>query len=401
MKQKELHDKFMQLEPIDLFAYEQDFPEFKPLRDCIQGKKWHAEGDVFVHTKMSVDEAWKIIQGQTLHKNPGFDLAAKQNIYIGAMLHDFGKPLTTIIHEGPEEKITAHGHDVAGTVPAREFLKKYFPEFNFARREWIINLVEHHMQPQFMVKDGADDLRFKRFSLEVDTEQVYNVEIAEHLGRIGYNMDQRDVYMDGFKQKCQELDIFGKNWVIPNSDHLSNFAYANMRWKILFNHMNEYDSNNMKVIEKLMAKDPFELMLTVGIPGSGKSTYTQKFHPNVERISMDDERERLCGTANDMSRNGEVFNNCFAKLNKVLSARQNVIWDATSWTRKARKVLIDSARKKGAVITIVYFDTPLELALQRNQIRDRHTPEDVIKMFYSKLQAPKPYEYDRLVVVEK
>jgi predicted kinase len=318
---------------------------------------------------------------------------------LGALLHDFGKPETTVI--ASDGKYPAYGHEGAGMWKAREFLRKHFPMFGYARREWILSLVEYHGHPKRMVKDNSDDIRFKRLSLEVNTEQVYHVGVADFTGRIGESSDIALQHLETFKKRCQDLDIWDKYYEVPNSRDLPQAAYSLLRWKVLFGNVKENDEKKMREALKIMEKSPFELMIMVGVPGVGKSTYIKHFYPHIETISMDEERLHLCGNMLDMSKNQEVYEICLRKLKDHMFRRINTIWDATSVSRKLRKNLINIARQHGAQVSIVTFDLPLDVILERNKGRDRIVPEHVVVDYYKKIQSPKPHEYDRLIVVDK
>lgn len=389
-------EKILNLEPVNLFDYKDEFPEFQALERTPQSAKWHAEGNVLIHTNMVAEKAL-VIAKQLPNPHDGI------STYLGSILHDFGKPDTTVV--GSDGKCPAHGHEGVGVWRAREFLRKHFPMFSYARREWILSLVEYHGHPKRMVKDGSDDLRFKQLSLEVNTEQVYYVEVADFTGRIGESADTALQYLEQFKQRCLDLNIWDRKYEIPNSKELSQAVYNLARWKILFGNLPEdflTKPEKLKPLIALSQKEPaFELMIVVGAPGSGKSTHIQKLYPHVKTISMDEERKRLCGTMMDMSRNQEAYDNCFKDFRESMKRGENIIWDATSVSRKLRRRLIDVARNAGAKVSIVYFDLPLEIVLERNRNRDRVVPEDVVVDYYTRLQSPKPYEYDRLLVVNE
>jgi predicted kinase len=273
--------------------------------------------------------------------------------------------------------------------------------FSYARREWILSLVEYHGHPKRMIKDQSDDLRFKKLSLEVNTEQVYNVEIADFTGRIGESADSALGMLDQFRDRCKLLNIWDDRYQIPNVQHFNQYQYNVARWNILFHGMKEDDARKLTTIQKLMEKPTFELMIVVGAPGSGKTTHIQTLYPHIKVLSMDDERKRLCGDMSDMSRNQEAYDNCFTEFVKVMKAHESVIWDATSVSRKLRKRLIDVARQHGAIVSIVMFDLPLELILERNRNRERVVPESIVIDYYKRIQSPKNYEYDILRVVDQ
>lgn len=389
---QEFHDAVINCQPIDLFEFKDVIPEFNKLDTTIHGTDWHQEGSVLVHSNMVMKES--LTQMSNLRN--GFPKIA---LYLSAMLHDFGKPETAT--PKPTGGFSFHGHEKAGVWSAKEFLKKYFPQYNYRQRDLILNLVEYSGHPRKMVVDESDDARFKRLSLEVPTHLLYNLEMSDFRGRIGKDIDKALIQIEQFKKRCEDLNIYGNAYQIPNSKELTNLQYSIFRWNILMHYEDETDQREIDRIIKLTDKpNPLELTLLVGAPGSGKSTYRNTLI-NSKVICMDDERQRLCGTPNDMSKNTEVFNNCFKELNRSLRANESVTWDATSWTRKARKPLIDAARSHGAQVGIVYFDLPVETLLKRNVEREKRVPDDVVWRFYKQLETPASYEYERLTIIQE
>lgn len=388
---EQFRQKMLSVEPVNLFEYKEVFSHFKLLEDTIQDKIWHQEGNVLIHTNMVLEKAYEICKSSNL------SFEQQKNIYFGCLLHDFGKPFTTFTKDNG--KVVAYNHEPVGVPYAREFLKKYFPEFGYARREHILTLVEFHMMPKRLIKDEANDLAFKKLSYQTDTQELYLLEVADFMGRTGSDNTESLGYLHSFANKCNELGILGKHYDIPNTSELSNHQYSLVRWNILFKGMNE--SDNINKMKLLTTQTPCELKILIGTPGSGKSTYCKNIFPNVNVISLDEIRKELTGDITDQSQNDLVFSTGIKRLHNILKNRQSVIWDATSVSRKIRKLLIDTARKYGAFVSMVHFDLPLEVCLERNYKRDRVVPEDIIKKFYHNMQSPLPYEYDSLKVVDE
>ncbi len=91
--------------------------------------------------------------------------------------------------------------------------------------------------------------------------------------------------------------------------------------------------------------------LLVGSPGSGKSTWfkNQKF-PDAQtvRISMDDIREEMTGSAEDQSKNAEVAVEAKKRYDYAMQNKTPiVVWDATNSQRKYRRPLISLAKSHG------------------------------------------------------
>lgn len=396
----EFRKKILSLERVDLFDYLEAIPEFAPLVKTEQNPKHHAEGNVLIHTNMAMSCAYTFIHN--IH-NYSFFPALKPsqllNIYVGTLLHDFGKPTATFLKE--PGKLVAYNHETIGLPFARDFMRKYFPEFGFARREWILNLVENHMKARDVCKEGKLST-IRRFSLDVNTAEMFGVAVADSYGRIVKDEPSLDGWERLYIKRMKEENLLNNFFELPfDSTQLNNFEYKNLLWKVLFEGWSYEDSKQVEKVKQLMALPPFQIIMLVGAPGSGKTSYRTKLYPHVPVICMDDERLRLCGNELDMTKNVEVFNNCFGRLCAAMRARQSIVWDATNIDRKYRRKLLDVVRKAGALIEMVYFDIPLEVLQARNAGRSKVVPDFVVEGFYKRLVSPKSYEYDVLRVVDE
>ncbi len=100
-------------------------PEVEAMKGVQQPPEFHPEGDVFVHTKMLMDQL----------KNPSVTLA------FGALLHDVGKP-PTFSDEG--ERIHFYNHPNIGAQMAREMLTRL--RFSNREIEDVVSCVNNHMK---------------------------------------------------------------------------------------------------------------------------------------------------------------------------------------------------------------------------------------------------------------
>jgi tRNA nucleotidyltransferase (CCA-adding enzyme) len=116
------------------------FPELEALIGVEQSKKHHAEGDVWVHTMMVLDEAAKRRDGA---KNP-------TALMLAALTHDFGKAICTEMIKGD---IHAYGHETEGLPLVRSFLERMTSEKGLISA--VLNLVKLHMQPNTKAGHGT------------------------------------------------------------------------------------------------------------------------------------------------------------------------------------------------------------------------------------------------------
>jgi tRNA nucleotidyltransferase (CCA-adding enzyme) len=131
------------------------FPELERLAGCRQDPEWHPEGDVWTHNLLVLDAAAPL-RGET--ERP---LA----LMLGALLHDVGKPDTTVFEEG---RWRSPNHEAAGEAPARRFLDRLTLERDLI--EEVVALVREHLKPAHLWKERerVTDSAIRRLAQRVD-----------------------------------------------------------------------------------------------------------------------------------------------------------------------------------------------------------------------------------------
>ncbi|GGD39119.1 multifunctional CCA protein [Malaciobacter pacificus] len=173
------------------------FPELQALIGCIQDKEYHPEGDVWVHTLMTIDELSKIIKKQNLE-----DEYRKLYLFYGILCHDLGKPFCT---EVINERITSHKHESLGIEPTISFLSKLTNEKKFI--DIVCSLVKNHLAPFQLYLAQSSEKAVKRLSLKVNIEDLCLVCLADCLGRDIPDKDKCYKATNWLLQKAKELEI--------------------------------------------------------------------------------------------------------------------------------------------------------------------------------------------------
>ena len=141
------------------------------------------------------------------------------------------------------------------------------------------------------------------------------------------------------------------------------------------------------------------VILAVGLPGSGKSTYLAKL--GVHPISSDAIRLQLADDEADQTIHARVFTTVRYLLKQRIEIERPVTYiDATNLTRRDRRPFIALAQKHGCGIEALFFDIPLDVCKARNSSRARLVPTHALDQMAAKLVPPSTEEgFSRIEVV--
>jgi len=134
------------------------------------------------------------------------------------------------------------------------------------------------------------------------------------------------------------------------------------------------------------------LIIPVGVPGCGKSTYGALHYPHAAQISSDAIREEL-GDVNDQTQNDRVFEIYHDRIRTNLElglSNAQVYADATNLTPRARTALLNIAMECRPVDIHLVIFANADQAVLRNARRDRVVPPEAM------LRMLEQYEIFRL-----
>lgn len=139
---------------------------------------------------------------------------------------------------------------------------------------------------------------------------------------------------------------------------------------------------------KVIINTPKLLIITIGIPASGKSTFCERLLHDFVRINLD--------TLKTRNREMTAFNNAIDK-------GCSIVVDNTNVMKSERKVYIDIANKNGYSIYGLFFQSRVKDCIARNEQREgkaRISPQ-AIAAKSNQLELPELAEgFEKLFYVE-
>lgn len=127
-----------------------------------------------------------------------------------------------------------------------------------------------------------------------------------------------------------------------------------------------------------------EVIITVGLPASGKSTYAKQNFPNYTIISLDQ-------LHHDRRKEQEL-------IEEELKKGNSIVIDDTNATEKIRAEHIKLAKKYDARIIALHLDYPIPYVIHQNEKREKPLPKAAIFKVNKELDAPAYYEgFDEII----
>ena len=345
----------------DIMIWAEDQSWSRAMACCPQDEGWHAEGDVWTHTKMvcahlAILDEWMSL---TAHE--------RTVLLFTALFHDSAKPLTTQVDPEIGRTISPK-HAVKGEHLARAVLREL--GCDFATREEIARLVRYHGRPSFLLDKPDPAHEVVSLSSLVSNKLLYLFALADTRGRTTREMSRPEENLQFWKLVAEENGCFDRP-----------YPFANDQARFLFHRQPE---PNLHYV-------PFEnyrctVTMMSGLPGSGKDTWLATNRPELPVVSLDGVRSELDIEPTDDQ--GEVIQVARERCREFLRSGHSFAFNATNLLRLTRQRWIDLFADYLARIEIVYVEPPLSIIVAQNNRRDRPVPERVIRELAAKCEPP-------------
>ncbi len=352
-------------ESINWDAIDAQYDWFRDMKGVPQDPIWHAEGDVYVHTKMVVEALVQLPEFQALAEQD------KHILFAAALLHDVEKRSTTTteILDG-KERIVSPRHAKKGEFTARTILYRDIPT-PFAIREQIVKLVRKHGLPLWAITQDDPRRAVIGASLMLNTTHLSILAKADALGRHCKDQDDLLYRIDLFNELCHEHNCWGKPRVFPSEYG----RYLFLTRPEVYPDYEPYD--DLK----------FEVIMMCALPGAGKDTYIHK-HLDLPILSLDDIRREHHIDPTDKKKNGLVVQMAKEQAKVYMRKRTSFIFNATNITSEMRRKWVSLFTDYGGRVRIIYLEVPHAQLKKQNQNRPHPVPETVVERMIEKLEVP-------------
>lgn len=136
-----------------------------------------------------------------------------------------------------------------------------------------------------------------------------------------------------------------------------------------------------------------ELIVLIGLPGSGKTTHAKKYVETMSKwgdiihLSSDAIRAELYGNESEQGNPAEVFSLMQRRALDALSNDVSVVYDATNVTRKDRASILSICPKYAFAEARLIWE-PIEDCIRNDASRERTVGKTVIDKMLKRFQAP-------------
>ncbi|MBW9222158.1 AAA family ATPase [Methanothermococcus sp. SCGC AD-155-C09] len=146
------------------------------------------------------------------------------------------------------------------------------------------------------------------------------------------------------------------------------------------------------------------LIILVGLPSVGKSTFSKKlskelYFKGIDNIVLGTDIIRECFPVWDSKYEKYIVDTTYQLIDSALKEFY-VIVDDTNYYNSKRKDLINIANKNNKNYVIIYLTAPIDVLIERNRKRGEKVPTDLIIDMSNKFDEPgRKYSWDKPDIV--
>ncbi|HEX4608695.1 MAG TPA: AAA family ATPase [Urbifossiella sp.] len=345
----------------DTLAWAEARPWVRAMAACAQDALWHAEGDVWTHTRMVAAEL------ERLAGWADFDRGARLKLVFTALFHDAGKPATTVL-DPTTGRTRSPKHALVGVGIARAVLRELGAPLAF--REDVANLVRYHGRPPYLLEKPDPAREVVALSWAVDHRLLYAFALADARGRRAAETARPEDDLHLWKLAAEENGCFDRPYPFAN-DHARFLFFRDELSSLHYTPREEYRCT---------------VTLLAGLPGAGKDTWLAANRPGLPVVSLDDIRADL-DTA-PTGDQGVVIQTARERCREHLRAGRDFAFNATNTVRQTRGRWVDLFADYGARVEIRYLEPPLPVVYRQNDRRNPGVPRRVIDGLVDRLEPP-------------
>ena len=388
MQFRDLFNKKTWLPDLDVIF---EIDEFKLMSHCPQSVKWHKEGNVREHTKLVTEHMQNILSINGI--KPSDD-----EYYImmmsSAICHDLGKPSTTLF-DSEKEDYTTRNH---GAVGARITRRIFFDE-EIMLREKVCYMVRRHMDMHHLYDKGTETATRNIIKLShgfkgVTVKDLTLLNVSDSLGSVN------DIDTD--------FSIYGKAVKIKNDAERIN-CYEEP-YKFLDDYQKMYylsNDNYVPLMEnplltpyRMKGIGEFTVYILIGVPGAGKTYYTQHKLNGKKVISRDIIRseigikgEKPQGNKKQEELVTKIFNEELIKCCKI---GKDFVIDNTNVRKLYRDEYKGIILEYKPKIVYIYIEAPDDTTNRKR--REGMMSMSVIDKMWNYFDFPELYECSELII---
>ena len=318
---------------------------------------YHLEGDVLTHTLMVYSHISKLAQPIEFYQ-------------MSAMLHDIGKVYTRAVIEKDNGKkvVRFANHEGVSFLLTSDILKAYTEDV-------------------FCGEDKEKEIKACLFA------------IANH----GVFKDNPNMLDYDYAQKAlRPFDKLSLNMLteLITADRNGRLMKADVKFKDIDDIGHIRDAEYIASIDMKETYHKKEMVMMIGLPRSGKSTYIRTHLGDYYQISRDALIMESCPTAKTYTEawsrvdHKEIDEKLMKKAQSAFKTEDKIVIDMTNMSKKSRKKWLSLAKQNDFFTKAYIMATDVDTCADRSMCPTKSIPEEVIWNMAKRFTFPLGDEFD-------